>query len=205
LLNYAKSLKFDEQPNYERIQKILRNTLQKEGIKPQEDIKYDWSSKVDQIAQQSQASEKRKALHGFLINESKNQEFLFFTQFLHIEGKHFPTIVEESWEDAESCILDFKQNHTILEDTVNLSPQMTTQYHDLQSTPKLDSVHQPSLRTRAIKMYANASISEGLLNNPQQQQQQKSPWNCSDTIEDRDTIVDKVKLLNNFKATMGIN
>ena len=107
--------------------------------------------------------------------------------------------MEESWEDAESAILDFKQNHTILEDTINLSPQMGTQYHDLQSTPKLDSIQQPSLRTRAIKMFAN----ESLLNSPQQQQEQKSPWNCSDTIDDRDSIVDKVKLLN-FKTTMGL-
>lgn len=72
LLNYAKGLKFDEQPNYERIQKILRNTLQKEGIKQQDEIKYDWSSKADHMAQKNQASEKRKALHGFLVNESNS-------------------------------------------------------------------------------------------------------------------------------------
>lgn len=50
LLSYARSLNFDEDPNYEDIRKVLRNVMyQAAGTKLQSSIAYDWQKKQDLI------------------------------------------------------------------------------------------------------------------------------------------------------------
>ena len=74
LLNYARALKFDEEPSYERIQKMLRNVLQNDINKSQNiQFTYDWCTKSSSSFTAPRISEKRRVLHDFLENESRHR------------------------------------------------------------------------------------------------------------------------------------
>jgi len=189
VLNYARNLKYEEKPNYEKIERVLKNVLSKgSGKLTAEQMKYDWTAKNGHNISENQATVKRKALHSLVekCTSLSNAE-------VFIKGGHFPTIMEESTEDIISCIIDGNQpiqRQLIREETIlTQSPQLTGYYNELQDTPKLDTEKQPTLKNRMIV--------------PNVSNVQTSPWNCSEGTDERGSIPDKVNSIK-FKTAMGM-